>query len=413
MNIVQVPRRFVSGEWGGTETVILETAKRLIARGHHTEILCPMALSDVADEAIQTIPVNRVSYFYPYLGLSGEARRMLDKKGGNLFSFPLMRRLKTCRDLDLVHLHTGKRLGGIVRHVARQRRLPYVVTLHGGVYDVPAEEAATWTEPTRGTIEWGKLLGAWVGARRVLDDAAAILCVGAAELAEVRARFPEKRVEAMPNGVDTCRFAVGDGSRFREAHTIPNGRRMVLTVGRIDPQKNQLLAVSALGRIVHAGTDAHLALIGAVTNQDYLEQVKTETERLGLTDRVTIVPGMAAGSQELVDAYHAADVFLLPSRHEPFGIVVLEAWAAGRPVVASRVGGVPSFVDDGDDGLLFGSGDSGEAAAHLLSVVHSQELSGRLAKAGRAKARASYDWDVVTSRLIALYEEVIRANSLR
>jgi len=413
MNVIQVPRRFVADEWGGTETVILETAKRLIAKGHQSEILCPIALSNVPEETIQTVPVRRVSYFYPYLGLSVHARRMMDKKGGNLFSFALMRRLQASPGLDIVHLHTGKRLGGIVRYVARRRRVPYVVTLHGGVYDVPAEESATWTEPARGAFEWGKLLGAWVGARRVLDDAAAILCVGAAELEAVRKKFPGKRVEAMPNGVDTSRFASGDGSRFRRLQSIPANRKVVLTVGRIDPQKNQILAVNVLRHTIDEGVDAHLVLIGAVTNQEYLQQVETEVKRLALTDRVTIIPGIASDSQTLVDAYHAADIFLLPSRHEPFGIVALEAWAAGKPVVASRIGGIPSFVEDGADGLLFTSGESCEAAAHVISVLNSPQLSDRLAGAGRSKAHASYDWDAITDRLIGLYEEVINANSLR
>ena len=413
MNIIQVPRRFVSSEWGGTETVILETSKRLIARGHHSEILCPTALSEVAAEEIQTVPVRRVSYFYPYFGLSASSRHMLDKKGGNLFSFELMKRLQTSPGLDIIHLHTGKRLGGIVRYAARQRRVPYVVTLHGGVYDVPSEEAATWTEPTRGTLEWGKLLGAWVGARRVLEDAAAILCVGARELDEVRARFPEKRAEAMPNGVDTVRFAVGDGRRFIAAQAIPADRKIILTVGRIDPQKNQLLAISALRRIIDEGVNAHLVLIGAVTNREYLNKLDEEAKRLELTGRLTFIPGIASDSQDLVDAYHAADVFLLPSRHEPFGIVILEAWAAGRPVVASRVGGVPSVVTDGVNGILFESGDACAAADHILSVLQSPELSGRIANAGMEKARLDYDWDAVTSRLIGFYQEVILANSVR
>jgi len=413
MNIIQVPRRFVSTEWGGTETVILETAKRLIGKGHKSEILCPTALSNVVDELIQTVPVHRASYFYPYLGLSHKAKGMLDKKGGNLFSFELMKCLHDAPGLDLIHVHTGKRLGGIVRHVAKQRRIPYVITLHGGVFDVPTDEAASWTEPTRGTFEWGKLLGAWVGARSVLDDAGAILCVGAAELAEVKERFPDKRVLALPNGVDTKRFAKGEGLRFRKTHYIPPHRKLILTVGRIDPQKNQMLAVNALRNVVDDGLDAHLVLIGAITNQDYLAVVDSEIKRLALGDRVTIIPGIASDSQDLVDAYHSADVFLLPSRHEPFGIVVLEAWAAGRPVVASRVGGIPSFVDDRVDGILFDPTDVCQAAADIVSVLKSPELAGRLGEAGRTKACARYDWDAITLRLIEVYDEAIHANSLR
>ena len=92
-----------------------------------------------------------------------------------------MRRLSREPGLDLIHLHTGKRLGAIGRHVARKRRIPYVVTVHGGVLDIPDKEFATYLSPTEGCFEWGKLLGLLYGSRRVFDDADAIICVDASE----------------------------------------------------------------------------------------------------------------------------------------------------------------------------------------------------------------------------------------
>lgn len=168
MNIVQVPRRFVRSHWGGTETVILETSKRLLAKGHETKIICPNALAPSNAETVEGVEVIRTPYFYPYFGLSSQAKNLLDLKGGNLFSFALMKALKKERELDLIHLHTSKRTGGIARYVAMKRGIPYVVSLHGGLFDVPVEEAATWTEPTTNAYEWGKILGWWVGSRRVL-----------------------------------------------------------------------------------------------------------------------------------------------------------------------------------------------------------------------------------------------------
>ncbi|RMG46940.1 MAG: glycosyltransferase family 1 protein, partial [Acidobacteria bacterium] len=124
MNIVHIPRRFTRQDWGGTETVVLETCKRLLRMGHRTEILCPNALAQNDYELIDGVPVRRVSYFYPYWRLRPEAKRQLDKKGGNLFSFALMKALWKYPHLDLIHLHTMKRLGGIGRYVARRRGIP-------------------------------------------------------------------------------------------------------------------------------------------------------------------------------------------------------------------------------------------------------------------------------------------------
>lgn len=410
MKIVQVPRRFVRHEWGGTETAVLETSKRLLARGHEVEILCPDALSDCAEETVGGVPVRRFPYFYPYLGLSAEARGRLDRVAGNLFSFALMRALAGVPDLDLVHLHTGKRLGGIVRRVARQRRIPYIVTLHGGVHDVPEAEARAWTEPTRGAFEWGKVLGWWVGSRRVLEDAAAILCVGLRECEKTRERYPAKRVIHLTNGVDAERFAHGDGARYRARHGIAPEDRVVLTVGRIAPQKNQRLAVEAVAELLAEDPSWRLVLIGPVTDDAYCRQADQDAAALG--GRVTRLPGLAPDAPELVDAYHAADVFLLPSLHEPFGIVILEAWAAGRPVVASRVGGVAGLVRDEEDGLLFAPGDVAGCVAALRRLGDDAALAARLAEAGRRKA-AEHSWDRVTARLLSIYEEAIRENPLR
>src|SRR5690606_5408913 len=134
-----------------------------IAHGHSTEVLCTTATAKTDSDNFDGLPVRRFPYFYPYIGLSDDAKRILDKKGGSPFSFSLMRALKTYPALDIIHLHGANRIGGIGRHVARQRRIPYVISLHGGVFDVPAEEKQSLAAPTRGAIDWGKVLGMWVG----------------------------------------------------------------------------------------------------------------------------------------------------------------------------------------------------------------------------------------------------------
>jgi glycosyltransferase involved in cell wall biosynthesis len=413
LSVIQVPRRFVTSDWGGTETLVQETSARLRGRGHDVEIWCPNALGGAARDELQGVPVRRFPYFYPYLGLSAASRRQLDQAGGNLFSFSLLAALRGREPLDLVHLHTGKRLGGIVRHVARRRGLPYVVSLHGGVTDVPEAEARRLASRTGGALEWGRLLGWWVGSRRVLDDAAAVVCVSAAEADLLRERLPRKRVIHLPNGVDPERFRQGDGAAFKRAHGVPLQARVVLTVGRLDPQKDQSLAIRAFGALAARHPDLHLVLLGHVTDDAYAEGLRRQVLELGLGPRVTIVPGLPAQGSGVVDAYHAADLFLLPSRHEPFGIAILEAWAAGLPVVASRVGGIPGFVVDGADGRLVAPGDEPGFVAALEGLLADPASARGLAAAGQKKARECYAWEVVTDRLLTLYEDVLREHPRR
>ncbi|HEX9165976.1 MAG TPA: glycosyltransferase family 4 protein [Gemmatimonadales bacterium] len=399
MRIVHVPRRFSARAWGGTETVVLELAVRQRGLGHDARIVTTTALDATSHEAMRGVPIERYPAFYPYLGLSAEARNQLDRKGGNLFSFAVRRRLLSGPAFEVLHLHAGKRLGGIGRQAAQRRGVPYVITLHGGAHHVPAAEVATWTAPTRGSLEWGKALGWWVGARRVLQDAAAVICLSPAEANAVVAEVPEARVEVIGNGVDAPRFAAGSGQRFRQRYALPYGVPVVAVIGRVDVQKGQLDAVRALAAIPHA----HLVLAGPVTSESYAAGLVAEARQLGLEGRVTILPGFDPESQDLVDAYHAADVVMVPSRHEPFGVVVLEAWAAGRPVVATRVGGIPSFVTDREDALLVPPGDPGALSAAAAGLLASPALWEQLSLAG-ARTAARYSWDAVTARHLALYD---------
>ena len=413
MNVVQVARRFAPDDWGGTETVILEISKQLLAMGHRTEILCTLATSKSDSDNLEGVRVRRVPYFYPFFGLSDEAKCILDRKGGSPFSFALLRALMRYPDLDLIHLHTGMRLGGIGRYVARKRRIPYVVSLHGAMFDVPPEEAASWTAPAKGSIEWGKILGWWVGSRRLLDDAAAILCVGHRDSVLAQQRFPEKKVVYLPNGVNAERFARGNGPEFRAKHGIPPNAFVMLTAARIDFQKNQQFIARVLPELVPIRPDVHALIIGHVTNEAYYAELMRLIDERNLRSRVTVIRGLSGRGQELVDAFHAADLFVLPSIHEPFGIVILEAWASGLPVIASRVGGIPTFVEHGGDGMLFEADNEKPFIEAFRALASSDAQRTAMALAGQRKAREQYGWDTITQRLVEIYAEAINANPLR
>jgi len=245
-----------------------------------------------------------------------------------------------------------------------------------------------------------------------MDDAAAIICVGQKEQEETQARLPHKKVVHLPNGVDTERFANGEGSSFREQHNISQDAYVILVMGRIDPQKNQLFPIQMMPELLKVKPNAHLLLIGHVTNHSYHQKLLDNIDEYQVVDKVTLIPGVDGQSDELVNAYHAADLFCLPSIHEPFGIVVLEAWAAGLPVLASRVGGIPSFVDNDIDGVLFETNDN-ESFVTAFSSITNNDRGSKIARAGRQKANEKYSWQQITIQLLDIYEEAIRENPLR
>lgn len=405
--VIHIPRRFVSTEWGGTETTILQLSRCLLKRGIVSDIFTSKALSNTKEEKIAGVRVKRFSYFYPFFKLGRAANHQMDLKGGNLFSFALLWQLLFTRNLDLIHLHTGKRLGGIARTVAKLRGIPYVVTLHGGVFDVPEGEQRKMVQPGESAgLEWGKALGALVGARRVLEDADALICVGENEAQAARRAMPEKRIHTLPNGVDCKAFASGDRARFRRLHGIAEDEKVILCLSRIDYQKNQLALIEALPRILAVEPKTKLLLVGPITVPAYQASLAESIKTLDLADKIIQLPGIAFGDKRLFDAYQASDVFNLPSLHEPFGIVILEAWAAGLPVVASRVGGIPDFTCHGEDALLIDPNSSAELAAANIKLLQDEAYAKRLAAQGRSKAKDKYDWSVICKDLLACYQQV-------
>jgi glycosyltransferase involved in cell wall biosynthesis len=349
MNIIHVPRRFTKSAWGGTENVVLNTAKAQQSIGCNPVVYTSKALDSTTTEHISGVPVHRFDYSYPFLGLSEQQKLSMDQVGGNLLSLPMLHALWKKPAPDLIHLHTGKRLGGIVRTISKLKRIPYVISLHGGLLHVPQKEQQHHVDKSGRQFEWGRIPGALLGARRVIADADAVLCVGEEEKRRVNQMFPNKRVEYLPNGVDSDWFSKGNSSLFRTSFNIPATQKLLLNVGRIDPQKNQMVLIDALSLIHKQRDDVHLVLLGPVTDDLYLVSLKKRIKQLELEGHITIIDGLDQDDPLLRSAYHAADLFCLSSVHEPFGIVILEAWASKCPVLAARVGGIPDFAENGKD----------------------------------------------------------------
>ena len=406
-NIIHVPRRFVAEEWGGTETVILEISRQQQRDGWSPKIFTSMALAKQRDETIGGVPVKRFPYCYPFFGLSAADRAALDKKGGNLLSLSLFNALRREKNVRLFHAHALKRLGGEVRTAARWQKKPFVLSLHGGVFDVPAAELGTMLKPIENKTEWGKPFGALFGSRRVLDDADFVICVGQSEMDKAKQQLAHDRIAYLPNGVDCAKFATGDGAAFRAKHRIPPGAFLVLNLSRIDAQKNQLLALEAFAKLRAQPANSFLFFIGPETQPDYAEKLRAFIAANQLGDRVKILPGMRNDNPELIQAFHACDVFVLPSMHEPFGIVVLEAWSSGKPVIASRVGGLQALVRDGETGFFIdpNAGDAAiDLAAKLNRFATEPELKNKIGAAGLREAKSKYDWTQIGRQLEILYQ---------
>lgn len=404
--IIHVPRRFVAEEWGGTETVILEISRQQRRTGWEPEIFTSLALSNSRSGTIGDIPVRRFPYCYPFFRLSSADRLAMDKKGGNLLSLSLFAALLRKPGVRLFHAHTLKRLGGEVLTAARLRKKPFVATLHGGVFDIPAGERGKVEQPGKGKLEWGKPFGALFGSRRLLENADQVICVGQGEFEEAKKRLPHGRISFLPNGVDQAKFSKNDGAAFRARHGIRSDAFVVLCLSRIDAQKNQKALLEAFARLRKNKPGAFLLLIGPQTQPAYADELRAFIRDNELETCVRILPGLRNDDPDLPAAYHACDIFVLPSLHEPFGIVVLEAWCCKKPVIAARVGGLASLVRDNQTGLEFDPerGGVAELAVRLETLAADAGLRSRLGEAGNREAVEHYTWQSVAGKLETIYK---------
>ena len=406
MRTAQIIRRFAFSEWGGTESVVWNTARTLQEKGNPSEVFATCALSQTRDEVKNAIPIHRFHYRYPYFPLSKEKIRILDKKGGNPVVPGLVKALKK-GEFDILHCHTMGRMAAETRAAARQLRVPYIMTLHGGYFDVPEAEIKQMVKPLRGTIPYGNILDRLLGRRiDALKLANGIVCVGENELRPAKEHFPDKLIIHLSNGVNYDSFHEYSGSDFRKQVGIRPDRKILLCVSRIDYQKNQLILPEILALL---GEPWHLVFIGAPTAEWYVDKLREKIRLMNLTDRVSIINSVAPDSSLLPAAYHAASAFLLPSLHEPFGIVVLEAWSAGTPVIASPVGGLKTLIRDGETGFFApAEGAPHEWADLIRKLDEDAELRGRITEAADAEVREKYTWDIVTDKLLDFYQEVQR-----
>ena len=427
MRIAHVLRRISFDDWGGTEQVVWNIAKAQKEAGHEVRLFATTALwrgldddrregrdrRDGSLEVVDGIEIVRFRPIYPWWPMPQALVDELDRKGGNPFVPGLGKALLDWKP-DVIHCHAMARIAELCLRTAQKLTTPNsqlstktVVSLHGGVVNVPVEEAKSLRAPTRGRLPWGKAIDILMGwTRRVPEDFDGIVCVGEDEAEKYRGRH--KHVMYLPNGVD-CRLfeeragaTVGDRQATTNRLPAVDGRFSLLCVARIDRQKNQMMLVEWLAR----NPDATVRLVGPVTQPDYRAELEARAAQLGVSERVSFAGALKPASAELLREYANADVFVLPSRHEPFGIVVLEAWAAGLPVVASDVGGLGKLcAAHPDAAITFAPGVIDALDDALRRVGGDEALRERLSSAGRAAA-AEYDWRILAARLVDFYAEI-------
>ncbi len=210
-----------------------------------------------------------------------------------------------------------------------------------------------------------------------------------------------ERLRRIGVGVTPEDLAGGDGARFRAEQRIDGP--LVLFVGAMAADKGAVQLVEAMRRLWARGSAATLAMIGAPL-EHFTRYHAALPEHVRA--RIRLLPYAPDAVKK--DAYAAADVFAMPSRTDSFGIVFLEAWCYGVPVIGARAGGVPDVIDDGRDGLLVRFGAVEELAAAIERLLADRDEARRLGEAGRRKVLREMTWEHKYAQVREVYAELVR-----
>lgn len=380
MRILLLSREYPPHVYGGAG-VVVDHLSRALARRASVEVRC------FGDQQ-QTDPPLTVKGYAPWPRLAG---------GPEAPYAPALEALSVglamARDpvaADVVHTHTWYvGLGGML--VQSIHDVPLVVTLHS------MEPLRPWKADQLGT---GYAVSSWA-ERLAVERADRVIAVSEQMRADITTHFrvDPDRVVVIHNGVDAEAFARTEQRDALASHGVR--APYVLFVGRISEQKGifQLLAAA---RALPAGVQLVLCASSPDTPEllARLEAAVAGRPEIRWINAMLPVP-------EVVQLYSHAAVFVCPSIYEPFGLINLEAMACGTPVVASRVGGIPEVVVDGETGWLVEPGDATALGQALREALADPERARRMGEAGRRRVEAQFAWDRIADRTLAVYRDAI------
>ena len=371
---------------------ILELAKRLAVQDVDVDVIAPHEKGAPRREYMEGVQVRRFLYMLPTClekvayggGIPTNIRRSLCARllvPAFLFGF-WWKAVRSVRDCHLVHCHWT--ISGLIAYLATFfRRRPIVLSVRGS--DIHLLEKGMVRSLNRRIYQWMDVVIA------VSEDIARKL---------EQAGVDRDKIRVIYNGVDE-RFCPGDRKSARRQLGLSEESFIVLFVGLLVPVKGIDVLLEAIENI-----EAGQLLCILVGEGGQKEDLLGIVEEKGLSNRVKFAG--RCSSEEVPTWMNAADVLVLPSFSEGRPNVVLEAQACGLPVIATRVGGTPELICDGENGLLIESGDSGGLAQKLIELMEDAPYRLRMGRAAREGVlRDGLTWEDCGRRVKDIYRDLL------
>jgi len=361
---------------GGDAYVVRGLEREQLAAGHHVVVV-------TSRNALIRDASHVIKFGLPLTDEAIDAinlRRILTMIALTVRAFPLLRWTRP----DVIHVHTTD-LGWSLRLAARRYRIPCVITLHGTTI-------GKRSTPMPKRLLEGALLRSGGYSRIITMDPSTMPALSRLGVGD--------RLDYIPNGIDPADVVtVPEDAGPPPAAAPPT----VLFAGRLEAVKGVDVLLIAFAAVLRDHPTARLLLAGSGSRRAELE---TATAELGITGSVRFVGVQAR--DELSALYRAATLFVLPSLHEGFPMVLLEAWAHGTPVVTTSVGAVPDVCVSGVDTMVVPPGEADDLAAAIGRLLGDSELAARIGAGGRRRlASGEFTPGAVAGRVQGVYDEVV------
>jgi len=373
---------------GGVAVHVTELAAALQRRSHEVHVFVRLGENQKTYDLIDEVHYHRCP-----IALHRDFVTEMNNMGNSFVYFMRQTESYQGRHFDIVHGHDWLCAKGVVQAKNDCGR-PVILTLHSTEFGRCGNNHFNGQSDRVRAVE---AEGAFC-ANRVITVSGAL-----ADEVKAQYRVPDWKLRCVHNGVNCARFdGFIDPAVCRRTYGIGPLDPMVLFVGRMSVQKGPDLLLEAVPGILAARSDAKVVFVG----DGYMKaQLEHRAHQLGVTHAVRFLGSMGPVS-DLVNLYRSTDLVCVPSRNEPFGIVVLEAWAAGKPVVATRNGGPGEFITHTQDGLLVYD-NPGSICWGVREIFHNFQHARWMGERGRVKAAFSFSWDIVAAQTEGIYHELV------
>ena len=366
---------------GGIAAHVHELSKALTALGHHVTVL---AKGDGCEsDTTDGVHVIRTPFGFRRL-------RLLRGRRYQWALATLWAARGALASADVLHFHV---LGLLGAGRLWGRQTPRVFTNHASDF---VESAAV--PDNHPALKRDLLMADWV-----------IACSSDRASLTAEVGYPADRVSSIPNGVDTARFSpdVPDDG-LRAAHGASDGEILILCPCRLERVKGVAHLVSALPMVLRRCPLVRLLVAGDGIERAHLEAAAVA---LGVRDKISFAGSVP--NSDMPSYYAASDIVVVPSLVEATSIAALEAMSTAKPVVATRVGGLPELIQDGVSGVLVAPADEAELAAAIVPLARDPALRRCIGKAARERVLREFTWQAITSRTLEVYREVSREHLAR